>query len=481
MKGYVRPAGHKQGWIENIRRNKALYLFVLPAVIEVLIFNYIPMYGIQIAFRNFKPAKGIWGSQWVGLKWFSRFFASSQSTTVIWNTVILSIELLAVSFPLSILFALLVNQYRNECFRKVVQTVSYAPHFISTVVMCGMIVLFLSPSQGLYGHICNLIGVKPGNPMERSVRRAMVICLLTGILCLGFAGVLSYLLSSSISRRSQKLLQSMDSASAEDFRPVDTPVAHDEIGELTVHFNAMRQRLKELIEDVYLLQLRQKNMELERVCGELKYLQAQLDPHFLFNTLNGMLVLCVRNGYADLAEVVRALSRLMRRMLDTRRDRVPLGEEISFVRMVLQIERFRFGDKLTYEIDIDESLLDYTVPMISVQGLVENACKHGVQPQSGPGIIRIFAGREAKMLRVTVQDNGIGMTGEQLEQLRQNLVSEEPSAGGVGLQNLYRRLKLLYGEDARLNIDAKELQGTTVSFIIPLEREEEHVSGAAGR
>lgn len=318
-------------------------------------------------------------------------------------------------------------------------------------------------------------------PMERSVRRAMVICLLTGILCLGFAGVLSYLLSSSISRRSQKLLQSMDSASAEDFRPVDTPVAHDEIGELTVHFNAMRQRLKELIEDVYLLQLRQKNMELERVRGELKYLQAQLDPHFLFNTLNGMLVLCVRNGYADLAEVVRALSRLMRRMLDTRRDRVPLGEEISFVRMVLQIERFRFGDKLTYEIDIDESLLDYTVPMISVQGLVENACKHGVQPQSGPGIIRIFAGREAKMLRVTVQDNGIGMTGEQLEQLRQNLVSEEPSAGGVGLQNLYRRLKLLYGEDARLNIDAKKLQGTTVSFIIPLEREEEHVSSAAGR
>ena len=242
--------------------------------------------------------------------------------------------------------------------------------------------------------------------MERSVRRAMVVCLLTGILCLGFAGVLSYLLSSSISRRSQKLLQSMDSASAEDFRHVDTPVAHDEIGELTVHFNAMRQRLKELIEDVYLLQLRQKNMELERVCGELKYLQAQLDPHFLFNTLNGMLVLCVRNGYADLAEVVRALSRLMRRMLDTRRDRVPLGEEISFVRMVLQIERFRFGDKLTYEIDIDESLLDYTVPMISVQGLVENACKHGVQPQSGPGIIRIFAGEKATTLRVTVQDNG---------------------------------------------------------------------------
>ena len=93
--------------------------------------------------------------------------------------------------------------------------------------------------------------------------------------------------------------------------------------------------------------------------------------------------------------------------------------------------------------------------------------------------VRVKADKAAGTL--TVSDNGIGMTGEQLEQLRQNLVSEEPSAGGVGLQNLYRRLKLLYGEDARLNIDAKELQGTTVSFIIPLEREEEHVSSAAGR
>ena len=152
-------------WRQDWKRNKALYFFVLPAVVEVFIFHYIPMYGAQIAFRNFKPARGIWGSAWAGFKWFDRFFSSFQSQTVIVNTLVLSILLLVCSMPVSIFFALLVNQYKNASFKKVIQTVSYAPHFISTVVMCGMIILFLSPSQGLYGTLCKALGVTAGNPM----------------------------------------------------------------------------------------------------------------------------------------------------------------------------------------------------------------------------------------------------------------------------------------------------------------------------
>ena len=163
-------------WREDFRRNKALYFFALPAFIEVLIFNYFPMYGAQIAFRNFKPAKGIWGSAFAGLKWFNRFFASFQSVTVISNTLLLNLSLLACSFPVSILFALLVNQYRSARFKKTIQTVSYAPHFISTVVMCGMITLFLSPSQGLYGAICRTFGLPLGNPLgEASLFRPIYI------------------------------------------------------------------------------------------------------------------------------------------------------------------------------------------------------------------------------------------------------------------------------------------------------------------
>ena len=176
MRKPTRPYQAKRSWKLEFKRNYALYLFVLPAVVEVFIFNYLPMYGIQIAFRNYKPVKGIWGSAWTGLKWFNRFFNSPQFETVILNTLNLSLQLLLFSFPISILFALLINQYRNPRFKKLVQTVSYAPHFISTVVMCGMITLFLSPSQGLYGNICRALGIKLINPMgEANLYRPIYI------------------------------------------------------------------------------------------------------------------------------------------------------------------------------------------------------------------------------------------------------------------------------------------------------------------
>ena len=152
-------------WKRDLQKNYELYLFLVPAVVSVFIFSYLPMYGIQIAFKDFKPAKGILGSKWVGLKWFERFFSGYQFTEVLSNTVLLSVLLLICSFPIPILFALIVNQYKEGKFRRLLQTVSYAPHFISTVVMVGMVLLFLSPSSGLYGTIVRLLGGDPKNIM----------------------------------------------------------------------------------------------------------------------------------------------------------------------------------------------------------------------------------------------------------------------------------------------------------------------------
>ena len=148
---------------QEFKKNYQLYLFLLPAVVSVFLFNYLPMYGIQIAFKDFKPAKGVLGSEWVGMKWFDRFFSSFQFNEVLSNTLLLSVLLLLCSFPVPIIFALLVNQYKEGKFRRTLQTVSYAPHFISTVVMVGMVVLFLSPSAGLYGTVVRMLGGDPRN------------------------------------------------------------------------------------------------------------------------------------------------------------------------------------------------------------------------------------------------------------------------------------------------------------------------------
>lgn len=126
-----------------------LYVMLLIPVILTIVYKYIPMYGIQIAFRDFKASRGFLGSEWVGMKWFERFFSSPNCIRMIKNTVLLSFYSLLWSFPIPIILALLINQLRFKRFKRVVQTVLYAPHFISIMVVCGMIRIFLSPSGGL--------------------------------------------------------------------------------------------------------------------------------------------------------------------------------------------------------------------------------------------------------------------------------------------------------------------------------------------
>lgn len=126
-----------------------LYVMLLIPVILTVIYKYIPMYGIQIAFRDYKASRGFTGSEWVGLQWFERFFSSPNCIRMIKNTVLLSFYSLLWSFPIPIVLALMINQLRFKRFKRTVQTVLYAPHFISIMVVCGMIKIFLSPSGGL--------------------------------------------------------------------------------------------------------------------------------------------------------------------------------------------------------------------------------------------------------------------------------------------------------------------------------------------
>ena len=145
----------------GIARNWKLYLFVAPAFLYFLIFSYLPMYGIQIAFKNYVPTLGFAGSPWVGFDHFKRFFHSYYFWDLIWNTTSISLYELAVGFPIPIILALAFNEVKTGSFKKLVQTVTYAPHFISVVVMAGMIITFLSPSTGIIIHILEWSGLNP--------------------------------------------------------------------------------------------------------------------------------------------------------------------------------------------------------------------------------------------------------------------------------------------------------------------------------
>ncbi|MBQ7839347.1 MAG: sugar ABC transporter permease [Lachnospiraceae bacterium] len=149
---------NKKSFLQILRRDFSLVLFILPGVIITFIYTYIPMYGVQIAFRKYNPRLGFTGSEWVGLKHFIRFFESPYFLLTIKNTFILSLYSMVVGFPIPIILALMLNSFRHKKYRKVIQTVTYAPNFISTVVMCGMLILFLSPSVGIVNNVIKSLG-----------------------------------------------------------------------------------------------------------------------------------------------------------------------------------------------------------------------------------------------------------------------------------------------------------------------------------
>ena len=144
---------------QRIVLNRQVYIFILPAVIYLFVFNYMPMYGILIAFKDFSPRLGILGSPWVGLKYFTRFFSLSTFSQILRNTLVLSIYQLAAGFPLPVLLALALNSCEYPKYKKLVQTVTYAPHFISIVVIVGMMNILFAPTQGIVVNILHLLGL----------------------------------------------------------------------------------------------------------------------------------------------------------------------------------------------------------------------------------------------------------------------------------------------------------------------------------
>ncbi|MBN8882212.1 carbohydrate ABC transporter membrane protein 1 (CUT1 family) [Salana multivorans] len=149
--------------LRRVLRAWQLYVLLAPVLLYFAVFKYWPMYGVQIAFRDYNPSDGFSGSPWVGLAHFERFFSSFQFDLLLTNTLVLAVLNLLVVFPIPILLALLVNQLVSQRFRNVVQTVLYAPAFISTVIVVGIIYVFFSPRSGLVNHVISLVGGTPIN------------------------------------------------------------------------------------------------------------------------------------------------------------------------------------------------------------------------------------------------------------------------------------------------------------------------------
>ncbi|ASA26093.1 sensor histidine kinase [Paenibacillus donghaensis] len=313
-----------------------------------------------------------------------------------------------------------------------------------------------------------LIGITEG---ERISQAMLDIRMYAGLLAAAvtvLTFIFLYVMLRSYNYRVKRLSRHMQKVTNEKFELIQMDEGQDEIGGLIRNFNRMTARINSLINDVYKLEIQKKNLEMERVRAELNFLQSQMNPHFLFNTLNAILVVCTKNNYTDVTDIIKSLSKLLRRLLSWKDDLVSLQEELLFIEMYLKIEKFRFRDKFDYCFEIDEQALQYKIPKLSMQPLVENSCKHGLQAIEGIGIIKVKAVVVDSRLQITVSDNGKGIEADKLKGLLFTIQSETSSGTNIGIRNVYRRLELYYEDQVRFEISSIPNQETVVIFEIPL-------------
>ena len=286
--------------------------------------------------------------------------------------------------------------------------------------------------------------------------------------------ILSLVLNSVVVRITL-LTKHMKKITGKNFSPLDyQDMGTDEVGWLIRFFNNMINEINLLINDVYKLEVRQKEMEIENVRAELQYLQSQANPHFLFNTLNAIMVVCVKKEYVEVVEVIQNLAKLLRRLLDSGDKLIPIKEEFDFIEKYLMIEKFRFGDKFIYDVTLAPKAEHLTIPRMLIQPLVENACIHGLQSVSGrQRILKLFAyQKENDEIAIVVEDNGIGMDENALKTIWDDLRNpgeNNDARIGIGLRNVYRRMKLHYRNNATLTLDSVPGKGMTVTILLRKE------------
>lgn len=297
---------------------------------------------------------------------------------------------------------------------------------------------------------------KPEKLMGTSIRQINIItfggtlvCLVTTFMCIRFTAIF-------VTTRIGKLQKAVARVEKEDFSYALNTTSQDEIGELITSFSKMERKLNYLINEVYKSRIKEKEYE-------MKALQAQINPHFLYNTLSLINWKAIEAGKRDISKITLALSAFYRTSLNKGNNITHISGEIENMRSYLSIQLMLHDDGFDVTEDIDDSILEYTCPNLILQPLIENAIDHGidVMPEDRRGVISVICKDMDTYIQFVIKDNGIGMTKEQTVKILTK------DSKGYGVRNVNERLKLCYGEEYPMIIKSKENTGTEVIITIP--------------
>lgn len=303
--------------------------------------------------------------------------------------------------------------------------------------------------------------------LREEIRKDVVNVLQMSVVVYAFiltgALLISRKITLDITQPIQRLCEVTKQAGKGDFAVRASEDSNNELAVLGSSFNQMVEEIGKLVEDIRVEQLNLR-------ATELKLLQAQINPHFLYNTLDTIVWLAEAGKKEEVVWMVSSLSNFFRTTLSKGRDYISVEEEESHIRSYLEIQQFRYRDILEYEIQIPEELYGFQILKLTLQPLVENALYHGIKNKRGLGHIRVTGRAEGECLVFRVWDDGMGMSPERLELVRRMIrgeVQSKDQSSGFGLFNVWQRLQLNYGAEYGLEIDSRYGEWTETKVVIP--------------
>lgn len=292
------------------------------------------------------------------------------------------------------------------------------------------------------------------------------IALVSFLIILIIVLFLSYQIPLSITRPIRRLSEVTDQVARGDLQVRSDVQTGAEVGMLSASLNTMIDKINELLEQVTKEQIRLRKAEFE-------LLQSQINPHFLYNTLDAIIWLAESGEQKKVVHMVRSLSDFFRTSLNQGKDIITIKEELQHVRSYLEIQQVRYQDILRYEIRVPAELDKYLIPKITIQPLVENALYHGIKNKRGQGKILITGNIEEDAFVLTIEDNGIGIDNERLQQVRERIHKKTSNEKDIyGLYNVNERIRLNFGEKYGIFIESTYGEGTVVKVYLPCAVEE---------
>lgn len=303
----------------------------------------------------------------------------------------------------------------------------------------------------------------------QSITNTWIVVLLLAILV---PAVILSVFAGQFADRVNRLRQEMHKASLRDYDISSNFGGSDELTEAFEDLKIMVQDIKDKDARMYEAQLNEKELLSKQQMMEYKMLSAQINPHYLYNTLETIRMKSLTAGNREVADAIKILGKTLHYVLEnTGTALTTLRKELDHVENYLSIQRLRFGDRINYELHIQEDIdpAHYSILPLLLQPVVENAVVHGLETVTGNGIVSIRVTREADLLRIDVQDNGVGMTAQQLQQVTDGLNAEQMPNSSIALYNIHQRIRLRYGECYGVTVTGQPGQGICVRLTLPAE------------